>query len=56
MKKKLKEVVLQGMETILRRNVDKKFIRNNPNLIEDLNAYLLLIIILTQTGFLMGKN
>lgn len=53
---KLKEAVLQDMETILRRNVDKKFIRNNPNLIEDLE-YILTTNNTTnpQTGFLMGK-
>lgn len=53
---KLKEAVLKDMENILRRNVDKKFIRNNPNLIEDLE-YILTTNNTTnpETGLLMGK-
>lgn len=53
---KLREAVLQDMETVLRRNVDKKFIRNNPNLIEDLEYILTTNNTANpDSGLLMGK-
>lgn len=39
-KQKIKTVVLKDVETILRRNIDKTFLRNNPNLIEDIEWIL----------------
>ena len=55
---KLSKIVLNDIEAILRRNVDKKFIRNNPNLIEDLEYILIHNPSLrkdNQTGMLNGR-
>lgn len=40
-KGRLRDLILNDVETILRNNVDKKFVRNNPNLIEDLEYILI---------------
>ena len=39
-KNKMKSVILKDIENILRRNIDKTFIRNNPNLLEDIEWIL----------------
>lgn len=39
-KNKMKNVILKDIENILRRNIDKTFIRNNPNLLEDIEWIL----------------
>lgn len=47
---RLSELIMNDIESILRNNVDKKFIRNNPNLIEDLEY------ILVQNPKLRGED
>ena len=39
-RKTIREVVFKDLENVLRRNIDKAFIRNNPNLIEDIEWIL----------------
>lgn len=39
-KRKMRNVILKDVEGILRRNIDKTFLRNNPNLIEDIEWIL----------------
>lgn len=39
-KKTIREIVFKDLENVLRRNIDKAFIRNNPNLIEDIEWIL----------------
>ena len=44
----LKGLVLADIANVLNRNIDKKFLRNNPNLIEDIE-FIMAQLILTQS-------
>ena len=39
-RKTIREIVFKDLENVLRRNIDKSFLRNNPNLIEDIEWIL----------------